>query len=427
MKKYIILSAALLFAVNTFAQKDEIRAIKRILDKREATEEDYKQAKLLIDQTTPYIGNASAQEQAEFYYHKGNFELRQAQIAGNPDLFTAAIQSLNKVKEVEANEKRKPYTDKVEKELFPVVKAQAFQKAMDFSKVKKYREATGIFKAIYDLDKDPLNLYYAASTALNVPDYNTALEYYQELLDMNFTGEFEYYTALNKKTDVRETFASKALMDDAVKIGAYSDPKKELEPSKKPEILKNMVLIYLNVNQRARAQKLLDDARQENPDDLQLLLVEANFHLQNEDLDKFEAVMNQAIQKDPDNPELYYNLGVTSGESDNTDMAKKYYEKALQLNPDHVNANINYGALIVQGDQAIIDKMNTLGFSRDDQKKYEQYKAEREQLLRSAIPYFEKALAIEPDNQYAISNLVGIYGALEITDKEAEYRAKLKN
>jgi len=157
------------------------------------------------------------------------------------------------------------------------------------------------------------------------------------------------------------------------------------------------------------------------------LMVEANFHLQNDDKAKFESVMNEAIQKDPTNPELYYNLGVTSSEVGNIDMAKQYYEKALQLDPNHVNANINFGALLVQGDQAIIDKMNALGFSREDQKKYEQYKSEREQLLKSAIPYFEKALSVEPDNQYAIANLVGIYGALEMTDKESEYKAKLKN
>jgi tetratricopeptide (TPR) repeat protein len=426
MKKYIILSATLLFAVNTFAQKDEIKAIKKILDKTNAKEDDYKQAKILIDQTTPYIGNATPAEQAEFYFYKGSFELRQAEVGGNPELFASAVQSLNKLKAVEANEKKKPFTDKIDKELLPGI-SKLSQKAMDYSKNKKYREATSIFKSLYDLNKDPLMLYYAASTSLSVPDYNTALEYYQELLDMNFTGEFEYYTALNKKENIRETFSTKALMDEAVKLGAYTDPKKEMETSKKPEILKNMVLIYLNVNQKARAQKLLDDARKENPDDLQLLLVEANFHLQNEDMAKFEAVMNQAIQKDPTNPELYYNLGVTSSEAGNVDIAKQYYQKALQLNPEHVNANINYGALIVQGDQAVIDKMNALGYSKEDQKKYEQYKVEREQLLKSAIPYFEKALSVEPDNQYAIANLVGIYGALEITDKEAEYKAKLKN
>src|SRR5690606_23025208 len=124
MKKYFILSAALFFAVNAFAQKDEIRAIKKILDKSNAKEEDYKQAKLLIDQTTPYIGNAAADEQAEFYFYKGSFELRQAQVAGSPELFAAAVQSLNKAREAETNAKRKPFTDKVEKELFPVMKGQ---------------------------------------------------------------------------------------------------------------------------------------------------------------------------------------------------------------------------------------------------------------------------------------------------------------
>src|SRR5690606_16327870 len=121
MKKYIILSASLLFALNAFAQKDEIRAIKKILEKSNAKEEDYKQAKILIDQTYPYIGNATATEQAEFYFYKGRFELRQAVVAANPELFAAAVQSLNTVKAVEADAKKKTFTNRIDVALLPTI------------------------------------------------------------------------------------------------------------------------------------------------------------------------------------------------------------------------------------------------------------------------------------------------------------------
>ena len=429
MKKYMILSLSLLFATGVYAQKSEIKAMKKILDKQKRTEADYKELQGLIDTATPYIGNAKPEEQAEFYYYKGNYELQQALQTNNVNAFAKAVESFNRLKAVEKDSKRKTFSDKFDNELFPVVRPQAFQKALDLSKNKKYREATNIFRAMYDLDKDPLNLYYAASMAVTVPDYNTALEYYQELLDMNFTGEGVYYTAVNKKTGEVESFGdNKSLMTASVRSGEFSNPKEEKDPSKKPEILKNMVLIYVSVNQKSKAEQLLADARKESPDDLQLLLIEADFLMQNNETEKFEKLMQEAVRKDPNNPDLYFNLGVVSAEAGNAQKAEEYYKKTIQINPKYVNAHNNLGALSLKEDEKIVEQMNAItGYTAADNKKYDDLKKQRNILLKNAIPHFERVLAIEPDNQFAISNLAGIYGALDMTDKEKEYRAKLKN
>lgn len=429
MKKYITLSLSLLFASGMYAQKSEIRSMKKILDKEKPTEADYKELQGLIDTATPYIGNAKPEEQAEFYYYKGNYELQQALKTNNVDALTKAVESFNRLKSAEQDAKRKTFSDKFNNELFPVIKPQAFQKALDFSKNKRYREASNIFKAMYDMDKDPLNLYYAASMSVSVPDYNTALEYYQQLLDMNFTGEGVYYTAVNKKTGVVENFGdNKNLMTSAVRTGEYSNPKEEKDPSKKPEILKNMVLIYNQVNQKSRAAGLLEQARKESPNDLQLLLIEADFHMQNGDNDKFESLMQEAINKDPKNPDLYFNLGVAATDAGNFTKAEEYYKKAIQINPKYVNAHVNLGVVTMKGDAKIVEQMNAItGYSAADNKKYDDLKKQREIVLKNAISHFEKALTVEPDNQFAISNLVAIYGALDMADKEKEYKAKLKN
>lgn len=429
MKKYMILSLSLLFATGLYAQKSEIKAMKKILDKQKPTEADYKELQGLIDTATPYIGNAKPEEQAEFYYYKGNYELQQALQTNNVNAFAKAVESFNRLKAVEKDSKRKTFSEKFDNELFPVVRPQAFQKALDLSKNKKYREATNIFRAMYDLDKDPLNLYYAASMAVTVPDYNTALEYYQELLDMNFTGEGVYYTAVNKKTGEVESFGdNKNLMTASVRSGEFFNPKEEKDPSKKPEILKNMVLIYVSVNQKSKAEQLLADARKESPDDLQLLLIEADFLMQNNETEKFEKLMQEAVRKDPNNPDLYFNLGVVSAEVGNIQKAEEYYKKTIQINPKYVNAHNNLGALSLKEDEKIVEQMNAItGYTAADNKKYDDLKKQRNILLKNAIPHFERVLAIEPDNQFAISNLAAIYGALDMTDKEKEYRAKLKN
>lgn len=429
MKKYMLLSLSLLFATGVYAQKSEIRSMKRILDKQNPSEADYRELQGLIDTTTPFIGNAKSEEQAEFFYYKGNYELQQALKTNNVDAFAKAVESFNRLKEVEKDTKRKTFSDKFDNELFPVLRPQAFQKAIDFSNNKRFREASNIFKAMYDLDKDPLNLYYSASMAVNVPDYNTALDYYQQLLDMGFTGEIVYYTALNKKTGEVESFGdNKNLMTSAVRTGEYSNPKEEKESSKKPEILKNMVLIYMEVNQKPRAEQLLSDARKASPNDLDLILIEANFHMQNNNKDKFEKLMQEAISRDPNNPDLYFNLGVVSTESNNFEKAEEYYKKAIQLDPNYINAYVNLGVITMKGDQKIVEQMNAItGFTAADNKKYEDLKKQRDGVLKSAIPYFEKVLSIDPNNQFAISNMAAIYGALDMLDKQNEYQSKLRD
>src|SRR5690554_4173468 len=163
MKKYILISLSLLFATGVYAQKSEIRTMKRILDKENPTEADYKELQGLIDTTTPYIGNAKPEEQAEFYFYKGRFESLKAEKTSNVDALNSAVESFNRLKSVEANLKRQTFSDKLNNEIVPVFVSQAFQKAIDFDSKGRYREASQVFKAIYDLDNDPVNLYYAAS------------------------------------------------------------------------------------------------------------------------------------------------------------------------------------------------------------------------------------------------------------------------
>lgn len=429
MKKYILLSVSLLFATAMHAQKSEIRTMKRILDKQNPTEADYKELQGLIDTTTPYIGNAKPEEQAEFYYYKGNYELQQALKANSVQALTKAVESFNRLKSAEENAKRKTFSDKLDREVLPVFSATAFQKGVEMEGKKRYREASQIFKAMYDLDKDPNNLYYAASTAVSAPDYNTALEYYQELLDMNYTGEGIYYTAINKKTGKRESFGdNKTLMNASVKSGEYAEPKQEKSESRKPQILKNMVLIYTEVGQTERASKLLADARKESPKDIDLIITEANFHIQNNNMEKAESLISEAVSIDPDNYELIYTLGRINAQADKTDAAKDLYERVLQINPKYTEVHISLGELMLKDEDKYITQMNAItGFSSAELKKYDDLKKQRDEMYRKAIPHFEKALTIEPENQRAISYLVGLYGALDMTDKQQIYQAKLKN
>jgi len=125
------------------------------------------------------------------------------------------------------------------------------------------------------------------------------------------------------------------------------------------------------------------------------------------------------VAKTPNDPILFFNLGVVTSDADPAE-AMGYYKKALELKPDYIDPNINLGVLMLKDEQKIVDQMNKLGTSTADNKRYDALKKQRDDLYIKALPYFEKANKIDPNNKDVISLLAGVYQAL---DRQAEYKA----
>ena len=95
---------------------------------------------------------------------------------------------------------------------------------------------------------------------------------------MGYTGVEKSYFALNKLTDMEESFDSKLLRDASIKAKTHTNPTEKNSKSKYPEIIKNMALIYNQMGETEKALEAMREARFENPDDLNLILTEANVH-----------------------------------------------------------------------------------------------------------------------------------------------------
>jgi tetratricopeptide (TPR) repeat protein len=156
-----------------------------------------------------------------------------------------------------------------------------------------------------------------------------------------------------------------------------------------------------------------------------LLLTEANFYIKIDDKEKFKTMMQEAIQKDPNNPVLYFNLGVITADQGDKTKAAEHYKKTIELDPDYGAAHMNMAALLLGGESAIVDEMNSLGTSRADNAKYEQLKKKREQLYKDAVPYLVKVLEIDPKDGDATKTLMNIYGTLGNNEGYKEMKAKL--
>jgi tetratricopeptide (TPR) repeat protein len=302
-----------------------------------------------------------------------------------------------------------------------LTKGNAAYEKKDFSSSSKYFE-----DAYRASTKDTLYLYYAAATAVNVQEYDRALKLYEELKKLGYTGIEKQYFATNVETNKEELFDNKSVRDISVKAKTYINPTERFTESKKAEIVKNIALIYVSKDDNEKALAAMKDARAESPDDINLILSEANVYYKMGNTEEFRKLLELATTKDPKNPELQYNLGVISADSDHPDEARAYYEKAIELDPNYINAYINLAALILNSEQPIIEEMNSLGTSKADNIKYDELKEKRQKLYSDAIPYLEKALDIDSKNINAAKTLMNIYSATGETAKFKDMKAKVE-
>ena len=401
MKTKVLMLLALFIVVAGYSQKDEIKAANKALKTGDAAA-----AKNLLESASGSIDGADTRMQAQYYALLGNAYSSLSE-------FGPAIEAYNKVISIEEASGKAKYTEEAKQKLGQMT-GDLVNAAVEDSNNKKYSEsATKLYQAYKLSPTDTIYLYYAASTAVNGgPDlFDQAIQYYEELKDLNYDGSDLKYTAVNVASGEVEEL-DETTRDLYVKAGTHKDPKEERTPSKKAEIVKNIALIYQEQGKNDQALAAYEDAIANNPKDVNLVLNKANLYYTMGDKDKFKELMSQASAMAPDNPDLLYNIGVINMEQGNLEEARAAYYKALEVDPGYVNAQLNLSTTYVNEGNLLIDEMNELGTSRADAEKYDQLKAKKDELFSTGANILEQALKANPDNEGILTQLKNIYGAL---------------
>ena len=392
--KHILTFLLLIFISFGYSQKKELRNANKFYDSGE-----YLSALDLLE-TSMSIFDSSDDK------IKSQVMLLYGKIYTSTEDFELAIKSFNNSRELGANEN--DLNSEINKlETAIITSAIADNESENFS------DAAKKLKIVYDInpENNALYLYYAASSAVNSNDLSLALEYYLILRDVKYEGiETKYYiTDVSNETEIE--ISSETEFNLLKKSKDYSNPREEETESKFPEIVKNIAIIYKQLGQNDMALAAIETARASNPDDVGLIITAANIYFELDDKEAFKLAMSEAIEKEPNNPILYYNLGVVSGELGEKESARTYYEKSIELDPTNENSYLNLVALILDGEQEIVNEMNSLGTSRSDNLRYDELKITREELYKECVPILKDLIAISNDIE-AIRTLMNIYGTL---------------
>ena len=356
MKK-LVLGISLLVATTTFAQKDELKTLKKLYDKEQLSVEDfakYKETLVKLESVATTEDDKVASD-----YYKAMSPLAEMATLGaqpnpmmiqkifTPEAFTGMVNTMRSTLDYETKTGKKFFTDDINKNITSM-KPIFTHMALTYNNAKKYKEASRVFYNTYKLDnKDVMNLENAAITALQASEFVDAEKYYREIKAVGFKG-----TGLGKFQ------------------------------SKEAEVLKTIAALSSNNNNGEQAKIDFKEALALNTEDIQLEIDQANLYYKLNDIETYKKLITEVIAKDPNNAQLQYNVGFLALADDGKLV-------------DEINANLK------------------------NPKKYDELMAKRKAIFNTALPYFEKAHQLDATNENTKNVLRLTYETLGLKDKAA--------
>lgn len=363
MKK-ILFVVALAISASTFAQKDELKTLKKIYDKETISEKDLESYKASVDALDKMALADADKVYAKFYKvmyptvvmaSKGaNASVQEQMALFNPEFIKNYGNVIDETIEFEKTSGKKIYTDDLvqEKQAFEM---QLKTMASSLYSANKFKEASGAFYGLYlfDSKNGGQSLENAAISAVQAQDYVLAEKMYEELNNSDYLKNGILYYAVSKASDAEESFPTRDARLKAIQLGTHEKPREEKVAAKKPEVLKMLALIYSSNGKTDKAKNIMDEAISLNPADLEL---------------KKEAAR------------IYFNEG---------------YD-------------------LLKDDQKLVEEINA---NLDKKAKYDELMEKRKNLFKSALPSFEKAYSFNPTDENTKNLLKMTYEMLGMKDK----------
>lgn len=400
-----------MLSITAIAQKTEVKNAEKAIKKGDFTE-----AITHIDAAEKLLSNMDDKTKPKFYFLKGQAFFGKKQFAKAHEAFISLVELENKIG-------KKKYSDDYNQGIKSQMIQEVSKRGFDRYNQKDYKQATEDFYLTYLMSPvDTSFLNNAALSAYSANDLDQSLKYYKKLKDLGYTGIATVYYAKEKETGIERNLGSKQQRDLMVKTGQYTDPRDEVLESKQAEVVKNIAFILSKQDKNEEAVKVIQEVRAANPDDLNLLLTEADFYIKLNDMEKFGQLMEKAVQLDPNNPMLFYNLGIINQDKEGKkEDAIKYFKRAIELKPDYADAYVSVYRLVVSEEEAINKQMEGL----TDFDKYDELQAKKKEIYKKGLPYLEKADSLKRTVE-TVKVLRSLYEILEDTAKAKEYSEILK-
>lgn len=387
MKRVLLTVALCVAASASFAQKKAVNEAQSIA---KGDKPDFGEARTLIKGA---LENPETKDDAKTWYVAGFIEDQQF--------------SNERTKQVLGKQPDEPVMYDALISILPY-----FQKAYDLDqqpnekgKVKpKYtKDIKGILSANH--------VYYINGGAyyFDQKDYKKAYDFFDQYLQISDLPMFKGEQVAERDSNFMTVQFYAAVA--ATQLGDSKLAIEALERAKNTDYRANDVYQYLcyeyeQAKDTVNLEKTLEEGMVKFPEESYYLMSLINNYIYSNRNDKAIEYLNTAIAKDPNNPQLYdvmgrvYETGLKDYEN-----AEKYFSKALEINPDYIESLSNIGRIYYnQG----VNKQGEANMINDS-KQYQEELAKAKELFKKALPYFEKAHQMKPEEREYMTALRGIY------------------
>ncbi len=317
---------------------------------------------------------------------------------------------------------------------------EAYQKAIKLSNNSgKYFKA-----ALSGLMETENHLNNTGITAFQVKDYASAYK--------NFDAGVKIYELLksNKKKSRIDVDSIRNEHIFYTGIAAfYGDMRDEAIPylekniaSSSPNALSYDALfqIFAPLDEE-KALGYLAQGRAMFPENTSMLFTEINHYLKAGKLTQLISKLKKAIEVEPDNVSVYITMGnvydqlqVKETEAGNKTKAKEYfdnaldyYNQALAKDANNFDAIYSIGTLYYNKAANMTTSINKFAndFSKAGMAKYDTAKKKMDNTFKEALPFFEKAEGINPNDLNTLIALKEIYARQDKLEKSNSIKARI--
>lgn len=387
MKRLLLTVALCVAASASFAQK---KAVKEAQSIAKGDKADFTEARALIKGA---LEDPESKDDAQTWYVAGFIEDQQF--------------SAERTKQILGQQPNEPVMYDALGAILPY-----FKKAYELDQLPNEK---GKIKPKYSKDIKSIlgadHVYYfnAGAYYFDLKDYKKSYDFFNQYIEITELPMFAgTQTAEKDSTFMAVQFyaavAATQLGDSPTAIAALERAKSI--DFRLNEVYQSLAYEYLQVKDTVNFEKTLEEGLAKFPNEEYYLMNLINNYIYSDRNEKALEYLNTAIAKDPNNSQLYHVSGIVY-ETGMKDYAKaeEAFKKALEINPEAVESLSGLGRIYYN--QAV----NKQGEANmiNDSKKYQEELAVAKDLFKKALPYYQKAHELKPDDNDSKIALRGIY------------------
>lgn len=387
MKRVLLTVALCVAATASFAQKKAVNEAQSIA--KSATP-DFPEARTLIKGA---LDNAETKDDAKTWFVAGSIEDQQfsnertKQVLGQQPDESVMFDALGNIL---------PYFEKaLELDQMPNEKGKV--------KPRFVKDIKGILAANH--------VYYINGGAyyFDKKDYKKAYDSFEQFLKISDMPLFKGEAVAQRDSNFMTVQFYAAVA--ATQLGDSKTAVAALERAKSTDYRANDIYQYLcyeyeQAKDSVNLEKTLIEGMSKFPEESYYLLSLINNYIYSNRNEQAIEYLNAAIAKDSNNAQLYDVMGrvYETGMKD-FPKAEEYFKKALEINPDYIEALSNIGRIYYnQG----VNKQGEANMI-NDAKQYQEELGKAKEFFKLALPYFEKAHQLKPEEREYMTALRGIY------------------